>query len=118
MMIGLFTGLSLVVLSACGSNTMDGDYTGTLQFLWIESDVTMRFEDDRVSFRGNQNIENDEFDLENLDHGTYEIEDDELIITVDGYSIRGNLSDDRESFIVTEDDAGVYSGITFLKEDE
>ena len=115
--IGFFTLVSLVVLSACGSNTLNGDYTGTLQFLWVESDVTMRFDDETVTFHGNQDIEAEEIDLENMDYGTYEIEDEEIIITVDGYSIRGNLSDDRDSFVVTEDDAGVYSGVTFSKED-
>ncbi len=109
-MIGLFTVVSLVVLSACGSNTLDGDYTGTFSFLGMESPITMRFDADTVT-----EIQ----DGEETNSGTYEIEDDELTMTVDEYNIVAELSDDRESFTVTSATGllEMLSGITFTKED-
>lgn len=118
LIIGLFTLVSLVVLSACGSNTLDGDYTGTIHLLWVESDVTMRFDGDTVTFLGGEEMDDEEIDIEEMDSGTYEIDDEELIIIVDEYNIRADLSDDGKSFTVTEDDFNVYSGITFTNEDE
>lgn len=116
LLVGLFTFVSLIILSACGSNTLEGDYTGTINLLWIESDVTMRFDGDTVTFQGDEQIDDGDINIEEMDSGTYEIDDDQLTIIVDGYTIKASLSDDRDSFAVTEDDFDVYSGVTFSKE--
>ncbi|MFL2079434.1 hypothetical protein [Marinilactibacillus psychrotolerans] len=110
LIIGLFTVVSLVVLSACGSNTLNGDYTGTFSLLGMESPITMRFDGDTV------------YDIqegEETNTGTYEIDDDELIMTIDEYTVNADLSDDRESFTVTSADGlvAMLSGVTFTKED-
>lgn len=106
--IGLFTVVSLAVLSACGSDTLDGDYTGSVNLLFMEAPVTMRFDEDTVT-------EIQEGEVRNS--GTYEIDDDELILTLDEYTVRADLSDDRESYTITSADGllEVMSGTTFTK---
>lgn len=107
LLIGLFMFVGLVFLSACGTNKVNGDYTGKVQVLWAESDVTIRFDDDTVTFIND----------EEMDSGTYEIDDEELNIIVNEYNIKADISEDGKSFTVTEDDFNVYSGITFTKEE-
>lgn len=121
LMLGLFTVVSFVMLSACGSNTLDGTYTGTLSFLWVESDVTMQFDGDRVIFQDSDVVDNEDFDFDDMGPMTYEIIDDELIINAGGNDILANLSDDRESFTITSADGDTFqllSGTIFTKEME
>lgn len=120
-MIGLFTVVSFVILSACGSDTLEGNYTATLSFLWVENDVTMHFKGDRVVFQDTEVIDDEEFDFEEMEPMSYEITDDELVINAGGYDLFAYLSDDRESFTVTSADGDTFkilSGTTFTKEVE
>lgn len=129
---GLFTVISLVVLSACGSDILEGDsgealdknsngplagdYAGPHGERWQRfggNTTIMRFEGDKVI----QVEEGEEFNL-----GTYEIDDDELVFTLDGNTLRADLLtenqlDDREYFTVTSADGllGMLSGVTFRK---
>lgn len=111
MLIGMFTVLSIFILSACGSDSLSGDYTGTVTLLWVESTSTMRFDGDSIT---EVNSEGEE-----TNSGTYEIIDDELIMTINQYNIRAELSEDRESFTVTSADGLVQmlSGVTYTKAD-
>lgn len=111
LIMGIFTLVSLVVVSACGSNTLNGDYTGTFNFLGMESPINMRFDSDTVT---------EIRDGEETNSGTYKIEEDELIITIDDYNLTAELSDDKESFTVTSADGilEMMSGIKFSKEAE
>lgn len=88
------------------SSTLNGDYTAEM---FVGLNRTLRFEGDTVTTI---------FDDQEANVGTYEIDGNELIITIDGLNIRAHLSADGESFIVTSADSllGMIYGITFTQE--
>lgn len=93
------------------SSRLNGNYTGSFGLQYMESLRTMRFDGDTITAI--------QEDVE-ISSGTYKIDGDELIITMDEFTVRANLSVDREYFTVTSADGllGVISGITFTKEEE
>src|SRR5690554_1215918 len=98
-MIGFFTLVSLVVLSACGTSNLNGAYIGTYGFQDFPLDATLEFNGD-----GESVVWIDEVD--SLD-GTYEINEEELLIDLDGFTITADLIDDRESFTVSSSSTGI-----------
>lgn len=93
------------------SDFLNGNYTGTFGLLYEETYRTIRFDGKSVA-----TIQ----EGEKTDSGTYEINGDNLIITIDGIKIRAELQEDKESFTVKSADGllDVISGITFTKETE
>lgn len=108
-MTGLFTVVSLVLLSACGADTLDGDYIGTYSFGQSEFTATMEFDGD-----GETVVWNDGNDTA---PGTYEIDNDEIIIDLNGFNVTADLADNRKSFTATSDSTGLITGTTFTNED-
>lgn len=108
--IGLLTTVSLVLLSACGADTLDGDYSGTYGFGESELAATMEFDGDGESVVWN--------DGNGTAPGTYEIDNDEIIIDLNGFNLTADLADNRESFTVTSDTTGVITGNTFTKKEK
>lgn len=88
------------------SSTLNGSYTAQM---FVGLTRTLQFEGDTVITI---------FDDQETNIGTYEIDGNELIMTIDGLNIRANLSANGESFTVTSADhlLGMISGITFTEE--
>ncbi|PTI96430.1 hypothetical protein BU019_11785 [Staphylococcus simulans] len=100
-----------ILLSGCGANKLDGDYTGKVSFLFIESKVTLHFEGNKViqKDKNGQDIE-----------GTYEISDNQLKMKLGDYKINAELSKDKNSFTITSAEGAVAlaKGTEFKKEDK
>ncbi|TFI73208.1 hypothetical protein [Carnobacterium divergens] len=102
---------SLIVLSACGTNKLDGDYVKTSTNLFgNETKETLKFEKDKVSLVGNENS----YSLE----GTYTISKNNVEITIRGKSETGRLSKDKKTLIFESSNGLIPSGSTYVKEDE
>ncbi|MDN6729574.1 MAG: hypothetical protein L0L57_05320 [Alkalibacterium sp.] len=93
------------------SDSLNGNYTGIFGLQYEENQRTIRFDGESVTTIQEGEITNS---------GTYEIDDDKLIISMNGIKIRSILQDDKKSFTVKSADGllDVISGITFTKETE
>ncbi|HDT9276031.1 TPA: hypothetical protein RF512_000607 [Listeria monocytogenes] len=102
---------SLITLSACGTNKLDGDYVKIGKNLFgNETKETLIFEADKVSLVGNKNS----YSLE----GTYAITKNNVVITIDGKSETAKLSKDKKTLIFESNNGFIPSGATYVKEDK
>lgn len=102
---------SLITLSACGANKLDGDYVKTGKSLFgNETKETLKFEDDKVNLVGNK----DSYSLE----GTYTISKNSVEITIEGKSETAKLSKDKKTLIFESNNGFISSGATYVKEDK
>lgn len=111
-LLGLVFLLGLFTLTACGSNTLSGDYTGKIKILFSVTNDTLRFKENTV-------IELDE-DGKEINKGSYEIKDDQLKMKIGDSTMNATLSKDKKSFLVTSADgfADLASGTTYTKEEK
>ena len=111
----LFLGITLIasimILSACGSNKLSGNYTGKVKFLLMEQESTMTFNGDKVTEKQNGKVTSE---------GTYKIEDNQLQMKLNDTNMTADLSKDRKSFTIksAEGLAGLANGTKFTKGDK
>ncbi|MGX7024598.1 hypothetical protein [Vagococcus hydrophili] len=105
---------SLLVLSACGSKKLSGDYTAKINLLLTEETVTLRFKDDKVFEINDSGEEKKE--------ATYEINDNELKMKYpDDITVDAVLSKDKKSFTIkaTDDLSGIFiNNVKFTKKEK
>lgn len=109
--IGIISTLGLIVFSACSSNTLNGDYTTKINFLFTETTNTMTFKGNTVAEKQNGKVTNE---------GTYTISDNQLEIKLGEYNLSAELSDDKKSFIIKSTDVvgGIGKGLEYTKEEK
>ncbi len=111
----LFLGITLIasimILSACGSNKLSGNYTGKVKFLLMEQESTMTFNGNKVTEKQDGKVTSE---------GTYKIEDNQLQMKLNDTNMTADLSKDRKSFTIksAEGLAGLANGTKFTKEDK
>ena len=109
--LGIIMLVSVMTLSACGSNKLSGNYTGKVKFLPMEQESTMTFNGDKVTEKQNGKVTSE---------GTYKIEYNQLQMELNGTNMTADLSKDRKSFTIksAEGLAGLANGTKFTKEDK
>ncbi|MGG5342402.1 hypothetical protein [Enterococcus sp. AZ192] len=103
-----------IVLSACGTNKLNGDYTGKINLFFTESTATLRFNGNKVTEVDDKGNETNE--------ATYKISDNELEIThSDETTTLAELSEDKKSFTIkssTSNGGSLLKNIKFIKEEK
>lgn len=95
-----------IVLSACGTKKLEGDYVGKINLLFTETSATLRF-------KGNKAIEIDDEGVETRE-ASYKITDNQLeIIYSDDDILTAELSDDKKSFTIK---SAIGASELFLKD--
>ena len=99
--------ITIVVVSR--PKRLSGTYSHTTDLLIAKST-------DRLTFEGNQVIENEGQDYEN--QGTYQIKGDQLKMTIKGSTLSATLSSDKNSFTVNSSSGleGLLAGTTYKKD--
>ncbi|MGM0167992.1 hypothetical protein IGI39_003004 [Enterococcus sp. AZ135] len=100
----------LVGLTACGKNTLKGDYTTKINVLFSETTNTLTFEGNKVTEKQDGRITNE---------GKYKLSDNQLEITLGDYHMTAELAEDKQSFTIKSSDVlgGVGNGLKYTKED-
>ena len=107
----LFTIGIAVLITACGSKKISGEYTTTINMLFAETKNTLTFDGDKVTEKQDGEITN---------KGTYTISDNQLEIKLGDYHMSATLSKDKKSFTITSSDVlgGVGKGLKYTKEEK
>ncbi|EPN9407226.1 hypothetical protein ACT47E_002261 [Enterococcus faecalis] len=106
----VFALISFMMLSACGSKKLSGEYTTTINLIFAETTNTLTFNGDKVTEKQDGEVTNE---------GTYSISDDQLEIKLGDYQMTAKLSEDKKSFTIESSDVlgGVGKGLKYTKED-
>ncbi|MCY3034986.1 hypothetical protein [Aerococcus mictus] len=100
----LFALVCCIFLFACGLNRLSGDYSGVVNFgFGAKSEIVFNFRGDKVTQRAANDASEKEAEnssKESDEEGTYEISDNQLIMTFGDMKITADLSKDKKSFTI------------------
>ena len=91
----VFALVSFMMLSACSSKKLSGEYTTTINLIFAETTNTLTFNGDKVTEKQDGELTN---------KGTYSISDNQLEIELGDYHITAKLSEDKKSFTIESSD--------------